>query len=573
MGGEKTRPMWWQTLPTMLVLATIGSVSDGALCPARCRCNDEALSASCGSAALEVVPIQLNPEVRHIDLSNNKITHVLFTLSFYNYLITLDLSSNKIKTLGSSNFESQRNLKHLNLSRNEIEKISKDSLKGLRAVTTLDLTYNRLEELSWETFRELHSLQILKLSENRLVYLEEGIFKSSKHLQELLLDHNLFLELPTAALADALNLQYLSLSSNLIKSVKEGKMPALPELRTLLLDRNVIDDIHQSALSGLLALDHLDLSDNKFVVIPTASLAKLSNITKLKLSGNFIGTVPPVAFRGLFHLRFLRLDRQELLQRIDTRAFVDNINLERVWLDNNIAVDRLPTRLFHGNPHVTYLSVRNNRLTNIEVTHFPLDQLRVLKLAGNPLDCNCSLSWLWHLIQEQKLKRSVDVTNTTTEEEEGTSPGELIVDLEDIRCAGPEPLTDVLLADATESQVDCSVSWIAAVSATLTALFIVVIVGGLLYWGPIKRARAKEKELSAVESRCRNKTGGACSNGRSEPFENARTDKCMIAPPLIHHDYRTLPSWDPYSADCAAGMNIYEHLDLNSKTRPHIVYV
>ena len=134
-------------------------------------------------------------------------------------------------------------------------------------------------------------------------------------------------------------------------------------------------------------------------------------------------------------------------------------------------------------------------------------------------------------------------------------------------------MSDVLLVDATESQVDCSVSWIAAVSATLTALFIVVIVGGLLYWGPIKRARAKEKELSAVESRCRNKTGGACSNGRSEPFENIRTDKCMIAPPLIHHDYRTLPSWDPYSADCAGTMNIYEHLDLNNKTRPHIVYV
>ncbi|RZC38339.1 LRR 8 domain containing protein [Asbolus verrucosus] len=441
MGGEKTRPMWWQTLPTMLVLATIGSASDGALCPARCRCNDETLSASCGSAALEVVPIQLNPEVRHIDLSSNKITHVHFTFNFYDNLITLDLSSNKIKTLGSTNFESQRNLKHLNLSRNEIEKIFKDSLKGLRAVTTLDLSYNRLEELNWETFRELHSLQILKLSENRLVYLEEGLFK---------------------------------------------------------------------------------------------------------------------------------LDRQELLQRIDTRAFVDNINLEKVWLDDNIAVDRLPTRLFHGNPRVTYLSVRNNRLTNIEVTHFPLDQLRVLKLAGNPLQCNCSLSWLWHLIQEQKLKRLGEITNVTADDD---GSGDLVVDLEDIRCAGPEPLTDVLLVDATESQVDCSGSWIAAVSATLTALFIVVIVGGLLYWGPIRRARAKEKELSAVESRCRNKTSGACSNGRSEPFENIRTDKCMIAPPLIHHDYRTLPSWDPYSADCASTMNIYEHLDLNNKTRPHIVYV
>lgn len=571
MGGETTRPMWWQILPTMLVLATIGSASNGALCPARCRCNDDTLSTSCGSAALEVVPIQLNPEVRHIDLSNNKITEVLFMLSFYSNLVTLNLSSNKIKTLESSSFEFQRNLKHLNLSKNEIDKVLKDSFKGLRAVTTLDLSYNRLEELNWETFRELHSLQILKLSENRLVYLEEGLFKSTKHLQELLLDHNLFLELPTEALNDAVNLQYLSLSSNLLKSIEEGEMPSLPELRTLVLDQNVIDEIHQSALSGLLSLDHLDLSDNNFTTIPTASLAKLSNITKLKLSGNFINFVPPVAFRGLFHLKFLRLDKQELLEKIDSRAFVDNINLEKVWLDDNIAIDRLPTRLFHGNPRVTYLSVRNNRLTNIEVTHFPLDQLRVLKLAGNPLECNCSLSWLWHLIQEQKFKKVGQGANSSLEEDEGVS-GELMVDLEDIRCAGPEPLTNLLLVDATESQMDCSVNWIAAISAILTGLFILIIIGGFLYWGPIRRARTKEKELGVVENRCRSKVNGSCSNEKSEAFENLRTDKCMLAPPLIH-DYRTLPSWDPYSANCASTMNIYEHLDLNNKTRPHIVYV
>lgn len=565
MGGEQTRPMLWRALPiAFLVLAVSDPTSGSALCPSRCHCNDEALSASCASAALEVVPIQLNPEVRHMDLSNNKITNVHFTFNFYNNLVTLDLSANKIKNLGSINFESQRSLKELNLSRNEIEKILKDSLKGLRAVTMLDISFNRLEELNLETFRELHSLQILKLSENRLVYLEEGLFKSTKHLQELFLDRNLFLELPTAALADTINLRYLSLSSNLLKSVEEGEMPNLPELRALLLDKNVIDEIHQSALSGLLALDNLDLSDNNFTVIPTASLAKLSNITKLNLSGNFISAVPPVAFRGLFHLRYLRLDRQDLLQRIDARAFVDNINLEKVWLDDNIALDRIPTRLFHGNPRVTYLSIRNNRLTNLEASHFPLDQLQVLKLGGNPLECNCSLSWLWHLIQNQKGKRPFESNSTG---ESNGRPGDLAVDFEDIRCAGPEPLTNILLADTTESQVDCSVGWIAAVSAVITTVFMVCVVVGLLYWGPIRRARAKERRLEEVRSKI-----SSSSNGRAEVFESSRTDKCMIGPPLMHLDYRTLPSWDPYNGDCPA-MNIYEHLDLNSKTRPHIVYV
>lgn len=563
----------------MLVLATIRSVSDGALCPARCRCNDDSLSAICASAALEVVPIQLNPEVRHIDLSNNRISNVNFTLFFYNNLISLDLSNNKIKSLGSTNFESQHNLKELNLNNNDIEKIAKDSLKGLRALTILDLSYNHLEELNWETFRELHSLQVLKLSRNRLVYLEEGLFKFAKHLRELLLDNNLLLEIPTAALINTHNLQYLSLSSNLLKSVEDGNMPNLFELKTLLLDKNVIDYIHQAALSGLVTLDHLDLSDNNFTAIPTVPLAKLSNITKLKLSGNFISIVPPVAFKGLFHLRLLKLDRQEVLEWIDVRAFVDNINLEKVWLDDNIAVERLPTRLFHGNPRITYLSVRNNRLTNLEVTHFPLDQLRVLKLAGNPLQCNCSLSWLWHLIQGQTIKSKKGETNQTIDNDDQQT-NDLVIDLENIKCEGPEPLHNVLLVDATESQLNCSIGWIAGISAAATILFIMAIVGGFLYWTPPIRMRINRKrdiDINGItEPKCRTKinTTTACPNGRIETFEGTKIER-IPAPTLHHHhDYRALPSWDIYGADCASTINIYEQLDVNHKTsRPHIVYV
>lgn len=582
MGDDKYRSMCWQIVPTMLMLAIIGSASDGALCPVVCHCEDEALITSCASASLEFVPIQLNPEIRDIDLSNNKISNLHFTLSFYDKLVNLDLSNNKIRTLGSSNFESQRDLKHLNLSKNEIEKLSRDSLKGLRALTVLDMSYNRLEELTSIAFRELHSLTVVRLCGNRLVHLEEGLFKSTKHLQELFLDDNQFLEVPTSALTDAISLHRLSLSRNLIESVGEGEMPVLPELHTLLLDSNIISDIHSEAMSGLLALDHLDLSDNNFTVTPTNSLAKLFNLTILRLSGNFITNIPPVAFRGLFHLKILKLDRLEDLEQIDSRAFVDNINLEKVWMDFNIKIDRLPTRLFHGNPRVKYVSARYNKLETLEATHFPLDQLRELKLGGNPLQCNCSLAWLWHLVNQYKTKISKKDNQTyddyNKQDNLNSVSNDLILDVDDIRCIGPEELQNKLLADVTKTQIDCSVGWMAAVSVTITIVFILAVVGGVVYWSPTRRQRTTKKDLSSVENRCRNRTptlnnGIGIGIGIGEPYDVSRVEKCMMPPPLIHNDYRSLPSWDPYGAHCTSTMNIYEQLDDNTKTRPHIVYV
>ncbi|KAK5639367.1 hypothetical protein RI129_011859 [Pyrocoelia pectoralis] len=548
MGGDSARPMW---VLLMLLLA----YSAYAMCPARCRCNDDLLQTSCVAASLEVVPIQLNPEVRHINLSHNKIDNVHFTLRFYYNLISLDLSANKIQTLGNSNFEFQRHLKHLNLSNNEIESLSKDSFKGLHNLTELDLSYNRLEELSSVTFHELHSLEILRLSNNQLVYLEEGLLSHAKHLRELILDDNQILEMPGLAIGDAMKLQILSLSRNLLVTIEDGEMPTLLELRVLLLETNVINEIHPGALAGLASLQELNLNDNNFTSVPTASLSKLSNLTIFHFSGNFIRSVPPVAFRGLFQLRYLRLDRLDLLTRIDSRALVDNIYLEKVWLDDNIGLHTLPTRLFYGNPRVTHISIRNNQLVTLEVSHFPLDQLKSLQLGGNPFQCNCSLLWLWRLQQEQASKKQY--SNDTT-------GNDLIIDTEYIRCAGPEPLVNVLLADASESQVDCSLGWIAAVSAALFACLLLATASTLLYLGPMRR-RLNKRELPQRET-------AQCPDGTTLTltYDDPRVDKYIIGPPLIH-EYRTLPPWDSFAKN--NDMEIYRQFDANVKTRPHIVYV
>ncbi|CAH0562087.1 unnamed protein product [Brassicogethes aeneus] len=576
-----------------LLVAMIGSVSrsDGALCPAVCRCEEEALTTSCANAALEFVPIQLNPEVKNIDLSNNKISNLHFTFTFYDKLVQLDLSSNKISTLGSANFEYQRALKHLNLSSNEIEKLSKDSLKGLKALKVLDISYNRLEKLTSIAFRELHSLLILKLRGNRLMHFEDGLFKSTKHLEELWVEDNQFLVVPSSALSDVQTLRHLSLSRNLIESIAEGEMAQLSQLSTLQLDGNVISDINPKALAPLLSLDHLDISDNNFTALPTNSISKLSNLTTLRFSGNFINNIPSLAFRGLFHLKYVKLDRLQNLETIDPRAFVDNVHLEKVIMDFNIAMEKLPTRLFHGNPKLKCVSVRYNKLESLEVTHFPLDQLRELKVGGNPLQCNCSLSWLWQLIKIQKSKsKSAKLGNNTVnsmeEQAEQEHHHDLMLDVADIRCNGPEDMKDHLLSEASKYQMDCSVGWMAAVSVAVTVLFILAVIGGVVYWAPNRKSKSNKKkgqinkngDLSTLDTMLRRPPSCPMNGMMVEPYEVTRIEKSSlgIMPPAILHpnEYRSLPPWDPYGAGhCQSTMNIYETLDENTKPRPHIVYV
>ena len=522
-----------------------------ALCPARCCCNDEALRAACVGAGLEIVPIQLNPEVKHIDLSNNKINTVHFTLRFYNNLISLDISHNKVQKLGSSNFASQHNMKHLNLSHNEIVNLTRDSFKGLHSLTVLDLSFNRLDKLYNYAFKELQSLEILVLTGNQIEYIDEGMLNTAKQLKELFLNDNQLLEVPVSAILECTNLQIISLSHNLLQSVDADGFPNLPQLKTLKLDNNVIDEIHPSAFSGLQFLESLDLSDNNFTSIPTASLAKLSHLRLLRLSGNFFVDIPPVAFRSLFELKYLRLDRLELLNKVHSRAFVDNIDLEKVWLDDNIGLSVIPTRLFHGNPRLIQISIRNCQLYSLEVPHFPLDQLKLLELGGNPLFCNCSLLWLWKLIQEQHVKPTTN----------GSEPYKLVIDSENIRCAEPEELTDVLLRDTFESQIGCSMGWIAAVSIAASMMLIVGTICVFLFCTPMKK-RSPKKNLPTIE-------GTLPDVADENHYEDLMVDKYIMGSSLAH-EYKTLAPWQPYFTD---GSDLNEQHDQNVKTRPHIVYV
>ncbi|XP_022230835.2 LOW QUALITY PROTEIN: leucine-rich repeats and immunoglobulin-like domains protein 1 [Drosophila obscura] len=400
---RRSRP-WLSGIPgplgLLLVVVLVLPQPIRAFCPSKCQClGGEANSrALCVDAALEDVPIQLNPETKYINLTLNRIRNLEFSLPFYMKLEILDLSQNIIETLGSKNFEYQSELRTLNLSSNLVSSLHKHAFKGLTNLLLLDLSYNRIETVHPTALSDLASLVELDLTNNNIVSLEDNCFKGMSTLEVLVFRNNRLLDVPASNLWHLHALKSLDMSDNLVEFVRNDSFEGLKELLALSLRGNVMSELDASAFEGLISLKHLDLADNNLTMVPTQQLAKLSNLTYLNLGGNRFAQLPAVAFLNLFHLRELHLSRLDYLQRIDSRAFVDNTHLQTLHLNYNPQLSDIPMRLFQGNPNILEVYMQSNSLQTLFSAQFPVDQLQKLYLGDNPLQCNCSLLWLWRLV-------------------------------------------------------------------------------------------------------------------------------------------------------------------------------
>lgn len=564
----------------IVVVAWSWGAAASTLCPARCACDDALRAASCANASLEFVPIQLNPEATHINLTHNSISNLLYTFQFYTQLTVLDISHNKIQDLGSKNFENNVDMTHLNLSHNFLKRLDVNTFVGLKKLVDLDLSNNQILNINIESFKDLSVLERLDLSGNKLVSFELDTFEPLSSLKVLALKNNSILDIPSSNLIHLIRLEFLDLSQNLIQQIPKQGVPYLKELKHIDLNSNIIENIDQLGFQNLPALRHLDLSDNNMTSIPTSALSKLSNLSHLYLSGNFFQNVTALSFQSLFHLRHLHLSRLFELEKIDTRAFVDNINLQKIWMNENIKVREVPSRLFHGNPKITHIYIKNNALETLEASHFPIDRLQELEISGNPFVCNCSLLWLW------KLGRECEINMKKTD----NSSVILKIDYEDVKCAAPEHLKGDLLVSILESEFGCSNGWVIVAVVVLTVSIIISLVGGGLYFmGPLKKCKG-DKSKQVMTSVMLNSDVSKLSNGlgystRSREQDNKRdVDRYLMIGSSVTNNFHSLnPPWhsvdkNPYYQEDSEE-HIYQQFAYETiphhrtPEKPHIVYV
>lgn len=257
------------------------------------------------------------PELRYLNLSNNKISSIKWQKSYrcpFPNLEHLDLSYNNIYEfhVNTDNyFLFDKSITHLNLSNNNcmyinlrtftnlielrldnnnIEGISENCYGGYACVSEMqilkyfNISNNRIKVLSKNVFMNLPELVILDLSNNQLEEILPKFFYSMDLLEKLYLNNNRLSSIHS--LSRSSKLSVLSVAYNEIREIGPESIGNLWTLRKLYLDHNKIEHINESTFATLESLEELHLDSNNLAKLPTGWANNLRNLRYLNLSNN-----------------------------------------------------------------------------------------------------------------------------------------------------------------------------------------------------------------------------------------------------------------------------------------------
>ncbi|KAL6060410.1 Myotubularin-like phosphatase domain [Balamuthia mandrillaris] len=193
----------------------------------------------------------------------------------FSTLRSLDLAENNINTLPFS-LSQLSHLSHLDLSRNNLENIPESFFESL-SVSTSSLTKNEKAERLGLTF--------LSLASNDLRALPSSI-SSLCNLSDLNLSHNSLTIFPSTIAALSRLTRLNASHNNILRLRKRGGVSALSELRELNLSHNKLYEYPAVLLKNHVHLEKLYLKANQLACFPAAKLANLSRLEVLDLREN-----------------------------------------------------------------------------------------------------------------------------------------------------------------------------------------------------------------------------------------------------------------------------------------------
>ncbi|NWW85414.1 LRRN4 protein, partial [Rhynochetos jubatus] len=277
-----------------------------------------------------------------------------------------------------------------------------------QALETLDLSNNLLEEVNGTEIANLPRLRILSLRQNQLQAVRWG----SEALSSLL---------------------SLDLSFNNLSSVPSCHSSALPNLRWLSLAGNPLIEIQPLAFSCYPQLQFLNLSatllgqgdsrgirESAFAISTSPSEATNrpgSTINMLDLSGTFLEKIQPEWTRDLPNLRSLHLTKMSRLRSLDTDFLKTVPHLRELNCQDSRSLGFVRTEGFASAPHLSHLSFENCNLSAFNPWNITSSDSIIINLHGNPLLCDCQLSWLLSKPKKVVLQKAWETSCNTSQED------------------------------------------------------------------------------------------------------------------------------------------------------------
>ncbi|KAK6482431.1 leucine-rich repeats and immunoglobulin-like domains protein 3 [Huso huso] len=374
-------------LSIMLVLfsgleLTLGIYEKSRSSPSPCSCIGDLLD--CSRRRLDKVPANLPIWIVQLDLSNNKLKSVeANTFQKLHSLRELKLNNNELDSIPDLGPLSA-NITLLSVSNNKIGELIPEQLNRFQSLETLDISNNNIVELKATSFTQLQ-LKYLYINNNKIASLEPGCFDSlSSSLQILKLNRNRISSIPPKIFKLS-QLQHLELNRNRIKKVDGLSFHGLSSLKSLKIQRNGISKLMDGAFWGLSSMEVLQLDYNNLTEVSKGWLYGLLMLQQLHLSQNAISRIEPDAWEFCQKLSELDLTSNQLT-RLDESSFVGLSLLGELHIGNN-KVSFIADGAFRGLSSLYTLDLKNNEISwtieDMNGAFSALDKLRKLVLQGN----------------------------------------------------------------------------------------------------------------------------------------------------------------------------------------------
>ncbi|KAM3877378.1 leucine-rich repeat and immunoglobulin-like domain-containing nogo receptor-interacting protein 1-B [Diretmus argenteus] len=368
-GGHSYLVACWQPILVLMLGTVLSGSTTG--CPSRCDCNAQERSVVCHRRRLTALPEGIPIETRFLDLSKNRLKS-LGPEEFINYpqLEELQLNENTISSIEPGAFTNLVNLRTLGLRNNQLKLIQLGVFTGLSNLTQLDISENKIVILLDYMFQELYNLRALEVGDNDLVFISPRSFHGLSNLESLIIERCSLASVPTDALSHLHNLLSLRLRHLNISAIRDYSFKRLYRLRVLEISHMpALDTVTPKCLFGL-------------------------NITSLSITSCNLTDIPYQAIRHLAYLRFLNLSFNPIHTVEGNQLF----NLQKLQAFHLVGgrLSTIEPHSFRGLNHLHILNISGNLLSTLEDSVFhSVGNLETLALYDNPLACDCRLLWVF----------------------------------------------------------------------------------------------------------------------------------------------------------------------------------
>ncbi|NXH27907.1 LRRN4 protein, partial [Myiagra hebetior] len=315
---------------------------------------------------------------------------------------------------------------------------------------TLDLSNNLLEEVNGTEIANLPQLRVLSLRHNHLWSVRWGSEVLSS-LRKLDLSFNKLSSVPSCHSSALPNLRWLSLAGNPLIEIQPLAFSCYPQLQLLNLSATLLGQD-----------DSRGIRESAFAIStdPNEAMNRPGNsISVLDLSGTFLEKIQPEWARDLPNLRSLHLTKMPRLRSLDSNFFKSLPGLRELHCQDSHSLGFVQTEMFDSAPHLSHLSFENCNLSSFNPWNTNSSDGITISLYGNPLLCNCQLSWLLSKPKKVVLQKARETFCTSQEDSGRPSTSFSLLELYD-KCQSESNVTlpDSNIASPDHSAFNLTIS-------------------------------------------------------------------------------------------------------------------